>query len=274
VELSPIVVVILCVLLSACGSSNDHALAKKFGVTDPSSASTPSSNPATTGAPTTAAPTTAPPPSAGFTTAASWAFDFTKADTGDSMHVTLVAGRFTRAADAPTFAGDREISSSGCGVDAQRDLVAPATLTVTNTNNGFDQKVSVTFYAYRTDKMADTDDAVVDVAAYYAKGPSCLSVTPWDSIDGGQGWGLSSLNAVASGHSVTVNAFIILKGALSPASPNGDPVLFATTRLYPNIGATITGKDTITNQVGPWQPSSTSGDAAFQTIPLAPLAMQ
>lgn len=100
------------------------------------------------------------------------------------------------------------VAGETCELDSRKDALIPARVTLTNSTPGFSAKLTSRFYFL----------AFPDAAELGYSEPSCVV------RDNGQG-GLFSIGVsreLATGESVPINIFIVVRDYYTPASPNGN----------------------------------------------------
>lgn len=119
-------------------------------------------------------------------------------ESGDTADVLLETGGF-----GALLPGD-DSPAPNCGLDPQRDIAFPWSVTITNTNDGFDQVLNFAWYPQNAGSYV--------FAADRGQGDGCI---PGDDMIPCQ-----SVEAVSPGESVTCSGYFVWRDALSPASPD------------------------------------------------------
>jgi hypothetical protein len=139
----------LALLSAGCSANGDKTVAA------PSASSS---------SPVSPAPSLTPSPAPSFSPAARWTFRLT-GDNGDTSDGSLEAGRFTTVDKAAPLPSGKTATGLPCAVDPERDVVAPAVLTLTNANASLSQKLYMSLYAV-DDRNPQSDDAILAAAFY------------------------------------------------------------------------------------------------------------
>jgi hypothetical protein len=185
--------------------------------------------------PSSEPPSTAPTgPAINFGTAAHWTFDL-EDPSGDRTGGELTVGRFSSPAEAQSLPGGQTATSLPCQVDPERDVVAPAVLTVTNANDTLSQKLDVSFFAF-DDRHPGTEEPILDAAPFYTSGPKCIGVTRFTFFNGQASIGLASTDALEPTRFVSISLYLVLHNFVTAKEPGGDESLLRHIGLVLYLG--------------------------------------
>jgi hypothetical protein len=242
----------LALLSAACSTNGDKTVAV------PSASSS---------SPVSPSPSLTPSPAPTFSPAAHWAFRLV-GDNGDTTDGSLDAGRFATIDKAAPLPSGQTATGLPCTVDSERDVVAPAVLSLTNANASLSQKLYMSLYAV-DDRSPQSDDAILNAAAFYSAGPQCTSITRWTYSQGQSALQLGSVDPVPPGNNVTVEVYLVLHNFITPQAPEGDESLLRNIGLVVYLGGG--------SEHGPRQVTRLSGPkggkySGWPRLPLAPLA--
>jgi hypothetical protein len=217
--------------------------------------------------PASASPSPTPSAAPTFSPAAHWTFRLV-GDDGDTSDGSLEAGRFATVDKVSPLPSGQTATGLPCTLDRERDVVAPAVLTLTNANASLSQKLYLSLYAI-DDRKPQSDDAILNAAAFYSNGPQCTSITRWTYFQGESALQLGSVDAVPAGNNVTAEVYLILHNFITPQAPKGDESLLRNIALVLSLGATTNhGPRQVSRLTGP-----TSGKyLGSPRLPLARLA--
>lgn len=202
---------------SACGSKSDTS--------GDSAATVASATPSETMDGGESAVVTDPAPASAISYKATWRWDWL-ADTGDLEQDEFRAGAIGSVQD---FAGQSgspisvDTITNYCGLDPQRDALAPLQLTQTNGNASFEQQLASSIVVIPTAGAYGQVDQGVEIFTDYGSKFACskLGTFAEAQMDGSGTWDVSC-EAVAPGASCSVHAVLIVRGYFTPQNAGGD----------------------------------------------------